>query len=721
MRRLLVANRGEIARRVFATCRSMGIETVAVYSDADADAPHVREADFAVRLPGSTPAETYLRGALLIEAALTTGADAVHPGYGFLSENAAFAESVVDAGLTWIGPPAKAVAAMGSKLEAKSLLADAGVPMLPSWTDPDQVTEFPVLVKASAGGGGRGMRVVRTAGELPEAIAVARREAAAAFGDGTVFCERYVETGRHVEVQVFGDTQGTIVALGERECSIQRRHQKIIEESPSPAVDATLRAALGEAAVSAGRAVGYVGAGTVEFLLAPDGQFYFLEMNTRLQVEHPVTECVTGLDLVRLQILVAEGQPLPFTQTPVLRGHSIEARLYAEDPARDWRPGTGRLDRFTVAGRDSAFAALTTPGVRLDSGVEDGSVVTVHYDPMLAKVIAWAPTRAEATRLLAAALARAEIHGPVTNRDLLTRVLRSEEFLDGGTDTAFLDRHPEVFGSLVDTDEERDLAGLAAALAGATARRRAAPWGALPGGWRNVPSTPQRVTYTDGPEITYTLRDGKLADWPDVVVDAASPDSVALTSGGVRRTFRIHTVDNVSYVDSATGSVALTQEPRFGLPVVERAAGSLIAPMPGTVGRVAVSAGQGVDAGDLLLTLEAMKLEHPVRAPHAGVVTSLRVEPGSQVEAGAVLAIVTPGTTPNNATPNDDAANVATPNDAIPSVAAPSVAAPSVAAPSDAAANVVTPNVVAPNAVATNAVAPNVVAANTVTPNKDET
>jgi propionyl-CoA carboxylase alpha chain len=641
IRRLLVANRGEIARRVFATCARMGIQTVAVYSDADAAAPHVADADLAVRLPGNTPAETYLRADALVEAARRSGADAVHPGYGFLAENADFAAAVLDAGLTWVGPPPKAIAAMGSKVDAKALLAEAGVPMLPSWTGPDEVTDFPVLVKASAGGGGRGMRIVRSAAELPAAMAAAGREAGAAFGDATVFCERYVETGRHIEVQVFADSHGAVVALGERECSIQRRHQKILEESPSPAVDDPLRSALFEAAVAAARAVGYVGAGTVEFLLAPDGEFYFLEMNTRLQVEHPVTECVTGLDLVRLQLQVADGAPLPWPEAPPSRGHAIEVRLYAEDPAHDWRPSTGTLHRFRLAGR-SDFTPLAEAGIRLDSAVADGSVVSVFYDPMLAKVIAWAPTRDEAARALAGALAAAELHGVVTNRDLLVRVLGEAEFLDGGTDTAYLDRHPEVFAALVDSDAERELAGLAAALA-ATATAKPA-WGALPSGWRNVVSTPQRVVFhtPDGPvEVHYRLdRTGALVDRPDVTLLSRAPDEVVLDVAGVRRRFRVHPVAGVSYVDSAAGSVALEEVPRFAPPTSERAAGSLVAPMPGAVGRIAVSVGQTVAAGDVLLTLEAMKMEHAVHAPEAGVVTELPVEPGQQVEPGTVLAVI---------------------------------------------------------------------------------
>jgi len=680
IRRVLVANRGEIARRVFATCRQMGITTVAVYSDADAGSPHAREADYAVRLPGNAPGETYLRGDLIVDAARRSGADAIHPGYGFLAENAEFAAAVLDAGFTWVGPPPKAIAAMGSKLEAKALLAEAGVPILASWTEPNDVSEFPVLVKASAGGGGRGMRIVRAKRELAESMAAAGREAAAAFGDATVFCERYIANGRHIEVQIFGDTHGTVVALGERECSIQRRHQKILEESPSPAVGDELRTALGEAAVSAARAVGYVGAGTVEFLLEPDGHiaggdqrdksaggdqrdksagghqrhnFYFLEMNTRLQVEHPVTECVLGLDLVRLQLLVAEGRPLPFTQTPPMRGHAIEVRLYAEDPVNGWRPATGTLHRFAVSGEENAFAPLGHAGTRVDSGVADGSMVSVHYDPMLAKVIAWAWTREEAARALESALTRATIHGVVTNRDLLVRVLRAPEFGQGGTDTAFLDRHPEVFAPLLDARRDQGLACLAAAVTGAAARRKAAAWGGLPAGWRNVASMPQIAVF-DAPwgrtEVRYQFdRDGRLAQWSahgddeftvDVAMASLSPDEVVFDDAGVRRTFRVRAEDGVSYVDSLDGPVALVEIPRFPLPVAEIPAGSLVAQMPGAVGRLAVMVGQEVAAGDLLLTLEAMKLEHAIHAPASGTVTDLYVEPGCQVEAGDVLAVV---------------------------------------------------------------------------------
>ncbi|HEX5497283.1 MAG TPA: biotin carboxylase N-terminal domain-containing protein, partial [Mycobacteriales bacterium] len=483
--RLLVANRGEIARRIMTTCRALGIGTVAVYADADADAPHVAEADVAVRLPGSAPADTYLRADLLLAAAGRTGADAVHPGYGFLSENAAFARAVADAGLVWVGPPAAAIAAMGSKLRAKELVVAAGVPALPTLPadGPDSPDgpgapagsgfDFPLLVKASAGGGGRGMRVVRDAGSLAGAVASARREAAAAFGEDTVFCEPWLEPCRHVEVQVVADTHGRVVALGERECSIQRRHQKIVEETPSPAVGPVLRERLCRAAVAAAGAVGYTGAGTVEFLLAPDGRFFFLEMNTRLQVEHPVTECVTGLDLVRLQLEVAEGAPLGFDTPPAPRGHAIEARVYAEDPAAGWRPSTGVVSTVEVPGVVARFAPPAGHGVRLDSGVADGSTVGSHYDAMIGKVIAWAPDRPAAARMLAAALAGARLHGVTTNRDLLIRVLRHPDFLAGSTDTGFLDAHPEVTEPLLGAAGVR-LAALAAALAGMAGRRAGA-------------------------------------------------------------------------------------------------------------------------------------------------------------------------------------------------------------------------------------------------------
>src|SRR3954453_1027506 len=497
---VLVANRGEIARRVFATCRRRGLATVAVFSDADAGSPHVREADSAVRLPGVSAAGTYLRGDLVVDAARATGADAVHPGYGFISENAGFARACADAGLVFVGPAPGANEAMGSKTAAKERMAAAGVPVLPgvvvgSDTDPDEAAEcigYPLLVKAAYGGGGRGMRIVRAPGELTEAVAGARREAASAFGDGTVFLERFVERPRHVEVQVVGDTHGTVVHLFERECSIQRRYQKIVEEAPSPVVTPELRAELGAAAVAAAKAIDYVGAGTVEFVLDRSGRFFFLEVNTRLQVEHPVTELVTGLDLVRVQLQVADGEPLPDEVTGAsISGHAVEVRLYAEDVPAGFLPVTGTLHRFAVP---------ALPGVRVDAGVADGSVVSTYYDPMLAKVIAHGPTRDAACRTLARALAEARLHGVTTNRDLLVGVLREEEFRRRGIDTGYLERHdPAELSRHPQEGTAVRVHALAAALAGAAARRTAARvQTTIPAGWRNVPNADATASFTAG-------------------------------------------------------------------------------------------------------------------------------------------------------------------------------------------------------------------------------
>jgi propionyl-CoA carboxylase alpha chain len=613
--KLLVANRGEIARRVFRTCQALGIATVAVFSDADADAPFAREADEAVHLPGNAPADTYLRGDLIVAAARSVGATAVHPGYGFLSENAAFAQAVLDAGLIWIGPPPAAIEVMGSKLRAKELMAAAGVPCLPSWTTPAEVTSYPVLVKASAGGGGRGMRVVRTPDELAAAFEGAQREALSAFGDGTVFLERYVERPRHIEVQVLADAHGRTVALFERDCSIQRRHQKVLEEAPSPAVSGALRAALSAAAVAAAEAVGYVGAGTVEFVLEQSGAFFFLEMNTRLQVEHPVTELVTGLDLVELQIAVATGDPLLIE--PTLSGHAIEGRVYAEDA--DYLPQTGTL----------SLVSWPT-GVRVDSGVETGSVVGVHYDAMLAKVIAWGPTREVASRRLADGLDRARLHGVVTNRDLLVSVLRSPAWLRSEVDTGFLDRFPRPSREVLLPHV------VAATLAGAASRR-----GVFPSGWRNLPSQPQWAAF-DGIRVDYRLEPLSVAvdQVPlDVRLWSLSPGVVDLSIDGVRRTYEV-SLGATTYVDSSLGHCALVEDPRFPVPGSSLAAGSLTAPMPGTVLRVNTVVGDEVKTGDALLVLEAMKMEHVVKAVADGVVTEVLVQAGQQVDSGALLAVV---------------------------------------------------------------------------------
>lgn len=649
--RVLVANRGEIARRVFATCRRLGLGTVAVYTDPDAGAPHVAEADARVRL-GKT--NDYLNPEAIIAAARAAGADSIHPGYGFLSENADFAAAVQDASLTWIGPPVDAVRAMGSKIESKKLMAAAGVPVLDE-LDPDTVTEaqLPVLVKASAGGGGRGMRVVRDLSALTDEVAAARREAQSAFGDPTVFCERYLPTGHHVEVQVMADTHGTVWAVGERECSIQRRHQKIIEEAPSPLVERTpgMREKLFDAARLAAEAIGYTGAGTVEFLADDDGEFYFLEMNTRLQVEHPVTEETTGLDLVELQLAVADGDRLD-AQPPVAQGHSIEARLYAEDPARGWQPQAGVVRAFEVPSVRAAFGSLgQRTGIRLDSGVVDRFTVSIHYDPMLAKVICYAPTRRQASLVLADALARARVHGVRTNRDLLVNVLRHPAFLDGATDTAFFDTHDlaRLAAPLGDTTVVR-LSAIAAALADAAHNRAAAPvLGTIPSGWRNLSSGFQVKAYRDDDDgehrIQYRFsRTGLvLPDDQDVQLVSATANEVVLRTDGVDHSFsvrRYDTPDSDVYVDSARGPVHLIALPRFPEPGSTVEKGSLVAPMPGSVIRLGAEIGDTVAAGQPLIWLEAMKMEHTIAAPVDGVLAELNVKTGQQVEVGAVLARV---------------------------------------------------------------------------------
>ena len=621
--RLMVANRAEIASRVFRTCRTLGISTIAIHSDADAGLPYVREADVAVRLPGNAPAQTYLDISAVLAAAKAAGADAIHPGYGFLSENAEFARAVIGAGLTWVGPAPESIDAMGSKIGAKELMRSAGVPTLEAPETPTEA-DLPLLVKASAGGGGRGMRVVRRLEDLPGEIAAAEAEAASAFGDGTVFIEPYVERGRHVEVQVVGTS-----VYGDRDCSLQRRHQKVVEEAPAPGLRDEVRAALHDAARRAAEAIEYRGAGTVEFLYDPDTErFWFLEMNTRLQVEHPVTELVHGVDLVELQLAAAEGRGFETVAAqppqPAVDGHAIEVRLYAEDPAADYQPQSGTLTLFDIP---------LEPGIRVDSGFETGSEVSTYYDAMLAKVVAHAPTREQAARQLAGVLSRARIHGVTTNRDQLVAVLRDERFLSGEVSTDLL---PLV--EPVETSAGMAPAAAAIALAERASERRTVQRG-IPVAWRSVVSQPQVTEFEGGISVEWWGgRDGYVLE--DAAVVSTSSTSVVLESDGVRTSYDVAIVGDQVDVDWFGGHIALRRTPRFVDPADAVASGSLLAPMPGTVVSVAVEQGQQVEAGQPVLVLEAMKMQHTVRAPGPGTVTEIDVKPGAQVAAGEVLAVV---------------------------------------------------------------------------------
>ena len=623
---VLVANRGEIARRVFRTCREQAISTVAVFSDADAHAAFVREADDAVRLPGNASADTYLRGDLIVEAAQRFGA-AVHPGYGFLSENAQFAQQVLDAGLVWIGPPPSAIAAMGSKIEAKRLMRTFDVPVAPDNTveSLDEVG-LPALVKASAGGGGRGMRIVRSADELADAIASAEREAHAAFGDGTVFVERYLERSRHVEIQVLADLHGNVIALHERDCTLQRRHQKVVEEAPSPAVDAELRERMEAAAIAAAIAVGYVGAGTVEFLLDADRNFWFLEMNTRLQVEHPVTEAVCGVDLVALQLSIAEGQPIPealLGDIPI-NGHAIEVRLCAEDPYNGYLPSSGVFHTFTFP---------VVAGVRIDSALESGDDVSPFYDSMIAKVIAHGATRDEAVRRLSAVLRAADLIGPVTNRDLLLELLSWDH--QSGIDTGIVDKIADANGGSP-LGEARPPNPIHVSAVALTLAREAASVSRLPIGWRNNPSQlhVQRVG-----DHTVRYRFDRANQLVELHVDDQELSLDDHSRDELRRT-RVAIHDDIAFVRG--GRERFEIPPRFVSPDEAGRAGSTVAPMPGRVINVLVAVGDAVTAGQALLTLEAMKMEHLITSPHAGTVSEVFVLPGQQLDSGQPLVTVDP-------------------------------------------------------------------------------
>ncbi|MCY3585101.1 MAG: ATP-grasp domain-containing protein [Acidimicrobiaceae bacterium] len=721
IRRLLVANRGEIARRVFRTAHSMGISTVAVYAEGDAEAPFVTDADLSVPLGGRTAVDSYLSIDKVIAAAENSAADAVHPGYGFLSENADFAQAVIDAGLIWVGPAPTAIAAMGDKLAAKESMTAAGVPTLPSVPVADSMSGddliaagaevgYPLLVKASAGGGGKGMRIVDAADTLADAVAAARREAAGAFGDDTVFLERYLPAPRHVEIQVLGDTHGNLVHCFERECSIQRRHQKVIEEAPSPAVTPALRDRMGAAAVAAVRTIGYHSAGTVEFLLegsGDDAEFWFLEVNTRLQVEHPVTEEITGLDLVREQIRVAAGEPLGYGQDDLtIRGHATEARLYAEDPASGFLPATGTVELWAPA-RD--------PQARFDSGIEVGSVVGTEFDPMLAKVVMAAPTRTEAALGLASALDRTRLGGVVTNRDFLSAVLRSDEFLAGDTTTDFIERTGLASDSPPYRGQFLHAAASAVALVSqARNRSQATALSFMSSGYRNsvmpdevLPLTALdpsagdadvSVTYrrqrdgsyrlrvaplqadapyappddSDAPSGDHDHRDGGVPEASEFVVrphsiqiHAIADDHIRIDAGGgatdappaegfdaeldvetgsMRGTWQVSRRGHNWYVTGPlTGSATLRERSRFPDPDAEAVEGGLVAPMPGKVLMVDVQPGDRVAAGQVLVLMEAMKMEHQITAPADGEVAEVRAHVGDQVDNGELLVVITAG------------------------------------------------------------------------------
>ena len=654
IRRLLVANRGEIARRVFRTAKEMGIFTVAVYSEGDRDAPFVRDADLAVALGGTSAADSYLDAAKVVEAAMSVGADAIHPGYGFLSENAAFADAVTAAGMTWVGPPSSAIAAMGDKLAAKRTMSDADVPTLPSVeiadsTDLSKIGReicFPLLVKASAGGGGKGMRVVSDDDELSDAIAGAKREALSAFGNDTVFVERYLETSRHIEIQVLGDQHGTVLHCFERECSIQRRHQKVIEEAPSPVLSEALRHRIGTAAVAAVEAIGYQSAGTVEFLLdgsGDDAEFFFLEVNTRLQVEHPVTEEITGLDLVREQIRIANGEELGYGQADLaITGHSIEARLYAEDPSNEFLPATGNVDIWHPA---------QTPEVRYDSGIESGSEVSVEFDPMLAKVISHAPTRTEAALKLALALERTRVHGVTNNRDYLVAVLRSDEFLAGNTTTDFITR-VSIPGQHVPTECELADASIAIALMAQQSNRlNATALRFMPSGFRNssMPSQ-QMVLVHEEHEIAVNYRPQRDGSFEVRIGEEDEVRSARLlSSGSARFAIQLDAIRAGGYaskfgnrwdVDIPAGSLVLTEKSRFPEADIADVEGGLTAPMPGKIVAIEVSEGDSVNTSQLLVLMEAMKMEHQIVAAFDGVVTEVRVAVGDQVDNGELLVII---------------------------------------------------------------------------------
>ncbi len=672
--RLLIANRGEIAIRIARTARRLGISPVGVHSDADRGAAHVRAMDLSIALGGSTPAASYLRVEAVVDAAVQSGCDAVHPGYGFVAENAEAARAVEAAGLIWVGPTPEQIELLGDKIAAKRAAVEAGVPTTSIYTvdpgaPPPEGVTMPALVKAAAGGGGRGMRVVRSADELPEAIEAASREALSAFGDATVFIEPYIEAGRHVEVQVMADAHGSVIHLGERDCSVQRRNQKVIEEAPAPGLGDAVRESLRSGAVALARHVGYRGAGTVEFLVGPDGTTTFLEVNTRLQVEHPVTEAITGLDLVEMQLLVAAGRPLAITQEEVrFDGHAIEARVVAEDPAAGWLPSTGRIERFSILGQ-----------VRVDSGVESGSIVTTDYDSLLAKVIAHGPDRDTARRRLRAELRSAEIEGVRTNVDMLVALLDDDDFAEARVDTGLLARSPSIIAGSRPGGSDLE-AHLLAVVATMESANRAADrhWSTVPSGWRNLRTRGQRVALIEdggaeavehaveyevvavsGCEDHWSVR---LGPWPEpdeagaLAEDERTVRSVRrvmrsrddgavvdIEVDGLARSVSVRRAGTVFVATDASGRTRWTARPRFTDHESEMVGSGPVAPLPGTVIAVSVTAGQTVAADEVLMVVEAMKMEHQITAPAAGVVAEVRFAVGDRVDMGDLLVLLDTG------------------------------------------------------------------------------
>ena len=644
--KLLVANRGEIALRVMRTARKLGLSTVAVYSDADAGAPHVQFADEAVRLGAAASSESYLNVAAILRAAQLTSADCLHPGYGFLSENPDFAQAVQDAGLTFIGPRPAAIRAMGLKREAKALVGARGVPLVPGFDGGDQSTTtlekkalelgLPVIFKPSAGGGGKGMKIARVPGELKDAIESGRREAQNAFGDPTLIIEKYLERPRHIEIQLLGDEHGAVVHLFERECSIQRRHQKVIEETPSMALTAESRAKMGAAAVEVAKAIGYTNAGTVEFIMDSDGRFYFSEMNTRLQVEHRVTELVVGVDLVELQLRIARGEHLPFKQEELKqKGHAVQVRLYAEDPANGFLPSVGPVHDFHVH---------PIGGLLVDSGVESGGEVSMHYDPMAAKLIVWGEDRHDSTSRMVRALQGLSVQGVTTNRGFLARLLRHPDYVAGKLHTGFIDeKMKDALAEPVDAERSR-LCAIAATLARHLTRLAADPF--LPGvvtGFRNNRFSEQFDEYESGQRVEYrALGHGKFlvngAPWK--VISWSAPALTLESPEGLRQHVRVVAADGKLFVHSRLGSEVLKEKERFPAPVDAAVKGGFMAPMPGKVIKVLVKDGEAVKSGQTLLVLEAMKMEQTTRSPADGVVKKVLVREGDQVTAGQILVVM---------------------------------------------------------------------------------